>query len=86
MCCLCLKKDIECEPHHIEFVGMGRDRKKELKEHYSSVPVCRVCHQEYHHLGTKQYCRKYNLDRYELVFHYLSNYLPHIGNKWADRK
>lgn len=80
VCCLCYNKK-PIEPHHICFIGMGRDRKKELREHYSAVPVCRECHIEYHHLGEKAYANKHNINPYELAWYYLANYLPHIDNQ-----
>lgn len=61
---------------------MGRDRRKALRSHYSAVPCCRPCHQEYHRLGADAYAKKHNINPYELAWHYLADYLPHLGNKW----
>ena len=79
-CCLCYNKG-KVEPHHINMIGMRRDRKKNLREHYSAVPVCRPCHQEYHQLGEKAYSKKHNINPYELAWFYLANYLPHKDNE-----
>tara|TARA_R110002012_G_scaffold36532_9_gene103067 strand:- start:2260 stop:2544 length:285 start_codon:yes stop_codon:yes gene_type:complete len=73
-CCFCYTKGI-VEPHHIKYIGMGRDRKKSLREHWSAVPVCRPCHSEYHSLGEKVYSTKHQINSYEIVYHYLSKYL-----------
>ena len=50
-CLICRK---EAEPHHLDAIGMGRNRKKELKEHFTAIPLCRVHHGEYH-----QYARSW---------------------------
>ena len=70
-CSVCLKEK-NIEPHHIIQIGMGRDRKKQLIEHYSAIPVCRPCHQDYHSLGKKTFQFKYNVNIYEIAFDYLS--------------
>ena len=58
---------------------MGRDRKKELVEHYSAIPVCRQCHTTYHNLGMKEFQFKFDINVYELAHYYLSKHL-HIEN------
>ena len=75
-CSLCYKKEA-IEPHHVKFIGMGRNRKRELVEHYSAIPVCRPCHTEYHNLGELAYSKKHNINPYEIAWYYLSKYLPH---------
>ncbi len=77
-CSVCMKKGA-VEPHHINQIGMGRDRKKELVEHYSAIPVCRQCHTTYHNLGMKEFQFKFDINVYELAHYYLSKHL-HIEN------
>ncbi|MFQ5445057.1 MAG: putative HNHc nuclease [Nitrospinales bacterium] len=36
------------EPHHLKAVGMGRNRKRPMKEHLTTIPVCRQHHNEAH--------------------------------------
>ena len=36
------------EPHHCLTVGMGRNRKKQLAEHYTAVPLTREEHDAFH--------------------------------------
>ncbi len=73
-CSLCYKESIT-EPHHIDQIGMGRDRKKNLREHYTAIPVCRTCHTEYHNLGKKMYSRKHQINPYEIALYWLSKFL-----------
>ena len=73
-CSLCYKKG-PVEPHHIDMIGMGRNRNKPLREHYSAIPVCRPCHREYHDRGEKMYCIKHQINPYDIVYHYLSKYM-----------
>ena len=73
-CSLCYK-ETPTEPHHIDQIGMGRDRKKPLREHYTAIPVCRICHTEYHNLGKKMYSIKHQINPYEIALYYLSKFL-----------
>lgn len=73
-CSLCYKKR-DIEPHHVKYIGMGRDRKKPLAEHYSAIPVCRDCHTEYHNLGEKMYSIKHQVNPYEIAWYWLSKFL-----------
>ena len=84
-CSTCMKKT-NIEPHHVNFIGMGRDRKKELIEHYSSIPVCRLCHQTYHKVGRKTFEFKYDVNIYDLAHHYLSKHLFNYSEFITKRK
>ena len=73
-CCFCYTKGL-VEPHHIKTIGMGRNRKKPLREHWSAVPVCRPCHTEYHKIGEETYQARHHINAYEIVYYYVSKYL-----------
>tara|TARA_Y100000401_G_scaffold38325_1_gene28929 strand:+ start:19104 stop:19409 length:306 start_codon:yes stop_codon:yes gene_type:complete len=73
-CSLCYK-ETPIEPHHIDQIGMGRDRKKPLRVHYTAIPVCRPCHDEYHRLGKKMYSIKHQINPYEIALYHLSKFL-----------
>ena len=73
-CSLCHKQK-PIEPHHIDQIGMGRDRKKPLREHYTAIPVCRQCHTEYHDLGKNRYCSKHQVNPYEIALYWVSRFL-----------
>ena len=75
-CSFCYTKG-PVEPHHIKQIGMGRNRKKPLIEHYSAVPVCRICHSEYHSLGMKIYSIKHQVNVFEIAHYYLTKYLEY---------
>lgn len=47
----CLMHFKDAEPHHLDAVGMGRNRKREMIEHLTVVPLCRICHMELHTIG-----------------------------------
>ena len=73
-CCTCLK-NVKIEPSHIEAIGMGRNRKLELLEHYTAIPQCRMCHSEYHALGLNQYQKKHHINLYQVCLYYVTSYL-----------
>ena len=58
-CLICGKPG---EPHHLEAVGMGRNRNRELKEHYTTIPLCRNHHIEIETVGLKAFETKYNVN------------------------
>ena len=73
-CCVCLKKG-EVEPHHLKAVGMGMNRKKPMKEHFSAVPVCRFCHIDYHQIGMKEFEKKHKQNMYYTNHVYLVKFI-----------
>lgn len=57
-CCVCgAKADI----HHVEAVGMGRNRKEIIHEGMKVLPLCRVHHTEAHTIGGESFRQKYHL-------------------------
>lgn len=60
------KKCIICgkdgDIHHIDKIGMGRDRKKVDDTNYEKVCLCREHHSECHNLGEKKFLQKYKLE------------------------
>ena len=68
-CLVCSKK---AEPHHLLNIGMGRDRKKPLREHYTAIPLCRADHIEIHSIGIKRF--SVNLDVWKEAFNLLLEY------------
>lgn len=64
--CLINKKCVICgkraELHHIDAVGMGRDRKEIVHEGMKVMPLCREHHSEIHTVGKKTFMEKYHLE------------------------
>lgn len=58
-CCICGK---HAELHHVNAVGMGRDREEIIHEGLEALSLCRVHHGEYHTIGHKDFMEKYHLD------------------------
>ena len=58
-CCLCGRSG---ELHHLDNIGMGRDRKKPLKEHYSVIGLCRLHHTEIHTIGVRNFEDRYGVN------------------------
>lgn len=83
-CSLCYR-ETPTEPHHIDQVGMGRDRSKSLRVHYTAIPCCRICHQEYHQLGKKVYSEKHQINPYEIALYYLSKFLIKEKNGQTEK-
>ena len=71
-CLICRK---EAEPHHLDAIGMGRNRKKELKEHYTAIPLCRVHHGEYHQYARSWFEKKYNIILWKECFKLFRHYV-----------
>lgn len=47
--------------HHIDRVGMGRDRDDIIHEGMEVLPLCREMHQEAHTMGDREFFEKYHL-------------------------
>ena len=48
-------RDEPAEPHHLDTVGMGRNRRKEMIEHLSAVPLSRMAHIEIETVGLREF-------------------------------
>lgn len=58
-CCLCGRP---ADLHHVDAVGMGRDREEIIHEGMECLPLCRKHHNEYHTTGHASFMDKYHLD------------------------
>ncbi len=57
-CCVCgLKADL----HHVDHVGMGRDRSEIIHEGMKVLPLCREHHTEAHTIGQQSFNDKWHL-------------------------
>ena len=63
-CCVCGQS---AEPHHLKAVGMGRNRKKPMAEHYTVVPLCRSHHSEIHSEGVKTFSKLYGCNIWKVA-------------------
>lgn len=66
VCCICGAK---ADLHHVDAVGMGRDRATIVHEGMEALPLCRLHHGEYHNVGKGVFFEKYHvfgieMDRY----------------------
>ena len=63
--CLMNKKCAVCggktELHHVDAVGMGRNRREISHIGMMCLPLCRVHHEEAHQLGNKMFLERYHL-------------------------
>lgn len=57
-CCVCGK---HADLHHVDHVGMGRDRDEIIHEGMAALPLCREHHTEAHTIGQKTFEDKYHL-------------------------
>lgn len=57
-CCVCGKK---AELHHIDRVGMGRNREEIIHEGMEAISLCRLHHDEIHTVGNDEFMQKYHL-------------------------
>lgn len=58
-CAVCGQK---ADLHHVERVGMGRDRREICHIGMNALPLCRVHHQEAHSKGDDAFCAAYHLE------------------------
>lgn len=59
-CPICGKK---ADLHHVENVGMGRNRTEIIHEGMEVMPLCREHHSEMHTIGKGDFFKKYHLNR-----------------------
>lgn len=57
-CCICGKA---AELHHIDRVGMGRDREEILHEGMEALPLCRLHHTEAHTMPDADFFERYHI-------------------------
>lgn len=57
-CCVCGKR---AELHHIDRVGLGRNRDEIIHEGMEAISLCRLHHDEIHSIGTDEFMNKYHL-------------------------
>lgn len=58
-CCICGKK---ADLHHVDRVGMGRDRTEIVHEGMRVLPLCREHHQETHTMPDAEFFGKYHIN------------------------
>lgn len=58
-CCICGKK---ADLHHIERVGMGRNREEIIHEGMEVLPLCREHHEQAHTMPDDEFFRLYHLE------------------------
>ena len=57
-CPICGKK---ADLHHVQHIGMGRDRTEIIHEGLEVLPLCREHHGEIHNIGTQDFFKKYHI-------------------------
>jgi hypothetical protein len=57
-CPICGKK---ADLHHVQHIGMGRDRTEIIHEGLEVLPLCREHHMEIHSMGKADFFKKYHL-------------------------
>ena len=57
-CCIC---GLPADLHHIDRVGMGRDRTDIIHEGMEALPLCRIHHTEAHTMPDADFLNKYHL-------------------------
>lgn len=57
-CCICRRS---ADLHHVNRVGMGRNRKTIIHEGLLAYPLCRIHHSEAHTMPDKEFVDKYKL-------------------------
>jgi len=76
----CLVVGRTAEMHYLDPIGMGRDRKKPLREHYSVIPLSREYHIEIHSIGVVRFNELHNLDVWKEAFNLLLEFFQQETN------
>lgn len=58
-CCVCGKR---AQLHHVDHVGIGRDREEIIHEGMEAMPLCGEHHGECHTMGQRSFEEKYHLE------------------------
>ena len=58
----CLITGDPAEASHLKHVGMGGNKRKENKDHFSAVPMRHDLHMEYHSIGPTEFMETHNID------------------------
>lgn len=58
-CAVCGKR---ADLHHVDHVGMGRNREEIVHEGMEALPLCREHHAEAHTLGAQSFAEKYHIE------------------------
>ena len=74
-CCICggYHEDGKVDAHHLQRSGVavkGPD--------YSTIPLCRIHHGEYHQIGQKRFEQRYLINLYVVVLALLAEYIGKI--------
>lgn len=59
-CCVCGRP---ADLHHVDHVGMGRDRDEIIHEGMEAMPLCREHHTECHTIGQQTFNEKYHFEK-----------------------
>ena len=71
----CIISGREAEPHHLKAIGMGRNRKRQLPEHYTAIPLARNYHAEVHQIGERAFELKYKINLWKTAYKLLIDWL-----------
>ena len=71
-CSIC--GSLESDAHHMDFIGMGGNRKKPTLKDFSCVSLCRIHHTEYHSMGHRCFTDKYGIDLWKDVYYNLRGF------------
>ena len=71
-CLICFVDYVD--PDHLKAIGMGGNRKKPNKRHYTCVPLCRKHHRERHDIGNFQFEHKHSINLFKEAFYLLRKY------------
>jgi len=63
------------DPHHLSHIGMGRNRKNELREHFTAIPLCREHHTEIHDKGKDRFNLTHRIDVWQEAFKLITKYM-----------
>ena len=70
-CLVCNRKP---EPHHLEAIQMGGDKRRQTIKDYSSVNLCRLHHSEVGTIGKSKFEQKYKINLWQEAFKLLRGY------------
>lgn len=66
-CAIC--NEAGADVHHLDAVGMGRDREDIVHVGLNAIALCRKHHVQAHNMGKDSFCRKYHVNGIQLDDH-----------------
>ena len=73
--CVVCNESPPSDPSHLRAIGMGGNRKKENERHFTAIPMCRLCHSNFHAVGITEFEDVWQINVYKVALKILAQWL-----------